>query len=245
MICLIFLVISFNGLFSSSAFGQPELDDSAPRSFIQREPVGYVERIQGKPRVKRLLSSASKDVLESETRAGRRLKRSLKESFVSLASLLFERDILTTENSTRLHLRFIEHTYLELGEKTELEIERIRPAQEVLGQKPSAETFYAQGRGLVRYTVPHAKPEARFAVHTVQTIFIVETPSDFFLEVKPNETILSVRSGKVRVQTAVQGVNKIYEESKVLRVLKSGDFRDQPPLTTQGWESLKKLTAVE
>lgn len=124
---------------------------------------------------------------------------------ISIGLRVFEFDKLITEDQSRMHVRYKDGTYVELGASSQFQVERIRfKAQNLLpANKPEDqfdESVFRFVQGIVRVTAPDIHALEHFVVKTPGAVVKVTGPSDFYLVQLPGDRELTVRVAKGKVE---------------------------------------------
>jgi hypothetical protein len=169
-------------------------------------------------------------------------------SGVSLGERIFEKDRLITKRS-RLHTRFKDGTYVEMGEESSFEVERVRfKSPNVLPADKGADQFdesvFRFLYGIARVTAANVHPLQYFTVKTVNAILRVTGPADFYLIQLVNERDLTVRvaKGKVRLMNIVTNEQMDVPEGSAAYIKVSGAVTGGGSFTEDQLEFLKSRT---
>ena len=157
------------------------------------------------------------------------------------AENIFEDDRVYTGETSRLHLRFRDRTYIEIGPRSSFSAERIHR-----GAGAVEESVFRFYYGVARITAINAQDWVQFYVKSADLIFRVKGPTDFFLSKTKagGELSVSVRKGKIEMSSAVRGIKAEVGEGKVRTVRYDGTFRDSAPLTDAWLSRLKESTKI-
>ena len=132
------------------------------------------------------------------------------KSGISIGLRVFEMDSLVTDDQSRMHIRYKDGTYVEVGAGSEFQVERIRFSSPNLlpSNRPEDrfdETIFRFQSGIVRITAPEIHPLERFTIKTRSAIVQVTGPADFYLIQLEKDRDLTVRvtKGKVALMNTV------------------------------------------
>jgi hypothetical protein len=175
---------------------------------------------------------------------------------ISLGMRLFETDRIRTgaidgTDRSRLHVRFKDGTYVEVGEESSFEAERIRfkPPNPLPVAKRSDqfdETVFRFLYGLVRITAPDIHALEYFTVKTANAIIRVTGPAELYIIQLVNDRDLTVRvaRGKVEVMNAVTNETMSVPEGTAAYVRVSGLVTNAGPFTQEQIDFLKSRTRI-
>ncbi|MEW6056920.1 MAG: hypothetical protein AB1540_09930 [Bdellovibrionota bacterium] len=174
----------------------------------------------------------------------------LMKAGVALGMRLFERDRLITKDS-RLHVRFKDETYLEMGEHTSFGVERLRfkPRPAIVGRVTEQvfdETIFRFFYGVVRITAPEVEKFEIFSIKTANALLQVFEPADFYLVQLVGERDLSIQVAKGVVEIMNTFTNeKVKVSAGRKAVLKlSGLVSEAGPFTNPQLQFLKSRTGL-
>ncbi len=126
------------------------------------------------------------------------------KSGISIGLRVFEKDGLATDDVSRMHIRYKDGTYVEIGSGSEFQVERIRFNSPNLlpANRPEDhfdESVFRFESGLVRITAPEIHPLERFTIRARSAIIQVTGPADFYLIQLEKDRDLTVRVTKGKV----------------------------------------------
>lgn len=116
---------------------------------------------------------------------------------VVVSERVFEGDEFTTRQG-RIHLRCKDGSYLEVGENTHFQIERLRfkpgkglPTSDQFAQFDEAVIWFESG--IIRLTAPDIHPHSRFVVRNTTAIIRLNEPSDLYFIQPTDDPRLAVK----------------------------------------------------
>ena len=156
---------------------------------LNRAVVGIVEKISGPSFVQHPDSSA--------------------KSTTSVGLRAFEGDKFYTSRS-RIHIRYKDGTYIEMGSDSEFGLEKMRfkaPNQISVNKASDQfdESVFRFGQGIVRITAPDVHATEHFVVKTSHAIIKATGPTDFYLIQLAGERDLTIKvsRGKIQLMNAI------------------------------------------
>lgn len=124
---------------------------------------------------------------------------------ISMGLRVFEAERLSTDETSRMHIRYKDGTYLEMGGSTEVEVERMRfKAPNLLPTNKASDAFdeviLRFYHGILRITASEVHALEHFVIKTPAAIVEVSGPADFYLVQLEGDRELSVRVAKGTVK---------------------------------------------
>lgn len=212
-------------------YESPTRHELRHRATSNRAVIGIVERMTGPCHV---------------TRAGTKGRNS-----ISIGLRAFENDILITEELSRMHVRYKDGTYVELGAGTAYQVERIRfkPPNLLPSNKPQDqfdETVFRFHHGLARVTAPDVHALEHFVIKTPSSVIRATGPSDFYLVQLEGDRDLTVRvaKGKIEVFNLVTNESLPVPEGQGAYVKASGVVSKAGTFTGEQLAFLKSRTRI-
>lgn len=133
---------------------------------------------------------------------------------ISIGLRVFENNRLVTDPMSRLHVRYKDGTYAELGSDTSFEIERLRfkPPNPLPSNKAGDqfdESIFRFNHGLMRVTAPEVHVLERFMIKTTHGLIRVTGPADFYLIQLEGDRDLVIRVAKGKVELISTYTNEV------------------------------------
>lgn len=227
---LIILVTALATAAAADTYVRPTLRELTHSKGQNKAVVGIIEGIQGVSYVHRARKSGRTD------------------TFLGLR--LFEGDRVSSDKS-RVHVRYKDGTYVEMGAESSLEVERLRfkpanPLPENAAANQYDETVFRFSQGLVRISAADVHVLSQFTIKTTNAILKVTGPSDFYMIQLPNERELTVRvvRGKVEVINVVTNEKLAVPPGTGAFVKVSGLVTHAGAFTTEQFDFLKSRTSI-
>lgn len=171
-------------------------------------------------------------------------------SDLALGMRIFEDDRVSTERS-RTHIRYKDGTYVELGEDTVFDIDRMRfkPANPLPQSKLSVEydeSVFRFVQGVARIAAGDVHPLNQFTVKTSNAIIKVVGPADFYLIQLEGDRDLTVKvaRGKLELMNAVTNEKVTVEPGTGAYVKVSGLVTNAGQFTSDQLNFLKSRTRI-
>lgn len=172
------------------------------------------------------------------------------KSGISLGLRVFENDALVTDHS-RLHVRYKEGTYVELGEGSYFLVERVRfkPANPLPVNKAADqfdESVFRFSHGIIRVTAPDVHLLEHFTIKTANGLIRVTGPSDFFLIQLEGDRDIAIRvvRGKVEVTNVVTNEQVTVPEGSGVSLKVTGLISETERLSEEQLNFLKSRTRI-
>lgn len=176
---------------------------------------------------------------------------------LSLGDKFYEGDKLYTEK-TKVHVRFKDGTYLELGEKSAFEAERIRfmPGNPLPANKASDlydETVFRFYYGIARITAADVQKLEYFTVKTNNALVKVPSQADFYLlQVSPDkkstglgqDLSIQVLRGKILVFNTITNEKIELRDGMSAQVKVTGSVQRTSDLNDTRITQLKERTKI-
>ena len=214
----------------ADTYVRPTLRELTHAKGPNKAVVGIVEGIQGVSYIQRAKKGGRTDAI--------------------LGMRLFEGDRVTSDKS-RIHVRYKDGTYVELGDDSSLEVERVRfkSANLLPENTPSNqydESVFRFSQGVVRISAADVHSLTQFTIKTTNAILKVTGPSDFYMVQLPNERELTVRvvRGKVEVFNVVTNEKMAVPPGTGAFIKVSGLVTHAGAFTTEQFDFLKSRTSI-
>jgi hypothetical protein len=170
---------------------------------------------------------------------------------ISLGLRTYENDKVITADRSRLHVRYKDGTYVELGAESGFEVERVRfkPLNPLPAYAPSDnfdESVFRFEHGIARVTAPDVHPLEYFTIKTANAIIRVTGPADFYLIQLLNDRDLTIRvsRGKVETMNAITNEKLQVPENQGAYVKVSGVVSSAGHFTQDQLDFLKSRTRI-
>jgi hypothetical protein len=228
------LLVQAQNLEQVSTGNQNESASEAENALALRErvgiipgPVGLVEKILNRSQVTRMGQQGSK------------------VATASLAMPVYQSDRLVTEDKAKLHVRFNDETYVELGPLSALGVERMRRGADRESDRKD-ETVLRFYYGHVRVVATSVEPYVRYYIKNNERVIFVEGPSELFLDTngKSGDLRIHVARGKVWFMSSVRGVKAPIPEKQSREVRRDNTMKELKPLTKAQWLRLREKSTI-
>lgn len=178
---------------------------------------------------------------------------------ISIGLRVFEGDKLLSENGSRLHVRYKDGTYAEIGTSTDLIIERMRfkprnpiPANKAANQFD--ESIFRFNHGVVRMIASEVHPLSLFIIKTIHAVIKVPEPSEFYLvqlsedpksrDAHRDDLALRVTRGKLEVMNTITNETMTVGEGQGVYVKVTGAVSRAQPFAVEQQALLKSRTRL-
>jgi len=168
----------------------------------------------------------------------------------SLGLRVYEGDKFLTDKN-RIHVRYKDGTYVEIGEESSFELERMRfkPANPLPNHKASNqydETVFRFLYGVVRITAPDVDLLEHFVLKTANAVVTATGPVDFFIIQLMNERDMTIRvaRGKVVLMNSITNESMEVSEGTGAYLKVTGVINKTGPLVPDQLAFLKSRTRI-
>lgn len=178
---------------------------------------------------------------------------------ISIGLRVFESDHLVTDETSRLHVRYKDGTYVEMGSVGEFEVERLRfKAPNPYPANKAADNFdesvFRFHHGVMRVTAPDVHSHERFLIKTTNAVLKVSGPADFYLiqvkndddtsAVNDKDLTIRVSRGSVEMMNTVTNEVMTVSEGSGALVRVTGSVTKGGPFTSEQLTFLKSRTRI-
>jgi hypothetical protein len=159
---------------------------------------------------------------------------------IAIGLRVFEKDILITDEMSRLHVRYKDGTYVELGASTQYQAHRVRfKPQNLLpsntAQDELEESYFVFDHGIARITAPDVNSLERFSIRTPSSMVKISGPADFYIVQLEGDRDLTVRVAKGKVEAMNMVTNEVMQVKERMgafvkvsgAVTSAGQFTDE------------------
>lgn len=229
MISKIFFAVIFINLLAFAQLDKAK-EEREPLELRTRPPlratsVGAIEKIIGNVGAERTSTSGK-----------------TKHVTIHLSGEAFERDRISTEDDARVHIRFFDKTFVEVGASTIFKVDRVRR-----GAAPQEDTILQLIDGVMRVTAISVEDWVHYHIKNFDRVVTVQGPSDLFLihDPKLRELKVFVRKGNVKISRALGGESQQLREGQARLIKPDGAVRLLPPVGEEEWKKLKERTSID